>query len=181
MTSQSQSFVVRPCRMRDVSRIGALLEKSWHDTYDRILGRPQAIRMGRRAYSKINLGILIAHSIWPFHRWTVLVAAQDREIIGCVVADRDDEVAEIILYGLYVDPELKRKGIGSALLDAVIAKYPHAKAFRLEVLRDNTAAITWYKARGFAIYGETKKATGTTDVPALYMEKRIDRSPGRSS
>ena len=80
---------------------------------------------------------------------------------------------EIILYSLYVHPEWQRKGIGSALLDAVIAHHPEAKAIRLEVLKDNAAAIAWYRTKGFETYGETKKATGTSDVASMYMDKKL--------
>ncbi len=72
-------------------------------------------------------------------------------------------------------PEWKGKGIGSALLDAVIADHPEAKVIRLEVLKDNAAAIAWYQAKGFESYGETKNATGTAGVAALYMDKKLDR------
>ena len=84
-----------------------------------------------------------------------------------------DEASEIVLYMLYVHPEWKGQKIGSALLQAVIACYSDANAIRLEVLRDNIAAIEWYKAKGFEIYGETKNATGTASVAALYMEKKL--------
>lgn len=93
------------------------------------------------------------------------------------MAQRDD-AAEIVLYGLYVHPEWKGKGVGSALLDAVIAKYPEAKVIRLEVLKGNTAAIVWYQARGFEIYGETQSATGTPNTAASYMDKKLDRISG---
>jgi len=98
------------------------------------------------------------------------------------MAQRDDaDTAEIVLYMLYVHPEWKGQGIGSALLDTVIADHADAKVIRLEVLRDNTAAIAWYKTKGFEIYGETKKATGTANVAALYMDKNLDRISGSSS
>jgi ribosomal protein S18 acetylase RimI-like enzyme len=75
---------------------------------------------------------------------------------------------------LYVDPEWKGQGIGWALLQAVADNYAEAKAMRLEVLRDNVAAIAWYKAQGFETYGGSQNATGMPGVAALYMDKRLD-------
>lgn len=65
------------------------------------------------------------------------------------------------------------RGIGSALLDAVIAGHPRAKAIRLEVLKDNAAAIAWYRAKGFDNYGETGNATGTAGIASAYMDKKL--------
>ena len=173
------TFAVRRCQVRDVLRLSDLLKVCWHSTYDQILGQRQAIRSGRRAYSKFNLGLLIAQSLVS-RASTVLVATEDHIPVGYAMAQRDD-AAEIVLYGLYVHPEWKGKGVGSALLDAAIAKYPEAKVIRLEVLKDNAAAIAWYQAKGFESYGETKNATGTTNTAALYMDKKLDRISGSAA
>ncbi len=99
------------------------------------------------------------------------MATHNDDPVGHAIGQRDG--GEIILYSLYVHPDWQRKGIGSALLDAVIADHPEAKAIRLEVLKDNAAAIAWYQANGFESYGETKNATGTSEVAAIYMDKKL--------
>jgi ribosomal protein S18 acetylase RimI-like enzyme len=166
-------FVVRHARLRDVPCICDLLQICWHSTYDPILGRLQAERRGRYAYSKRYWAVSLALSALAVRKLTVLVAMHDSIAVGNATAQRDG--AEVILYGLYVHPDWKRQGVGSALLEAVIAEHPSAKAIRLEVLKDNTAAIDWYKARGFSIYGETANATGLADVSSLYMDKALNR------
>ena len=102
---------------------------------------------------------------------TVLAATHDDVPVGHAMGQRDG--GEIILYSLYVHPEWQRKGIGSALLDAVIADHPEAKAIRLEVLKDNAAAIAWYRTKGFETYGDTQSATGTSGAAAMYMDKKL--------
>jgi ribosomal protein S18 acetylase RimI-like enzyme len=172
MTSPNRTLVVRPCRIRDVPRMSGLLKASWHAAHDHILGPAEAVRAGRLLYSRLNLGLWIARSIGS-RALTMLIALQDDAAVGCAMAQRDG--AEVILYTLYVHPEWKAQGIGSALLDAVIADQADAKAIRLEVLRDNATAIAWYTTKGFEIYGETKNATGSPNVAALYMDKTLDR------
>jgi len=88
------------------------------------------------------------------------------------MAQLDEELPEIVLYMLYVHPQWQRQGVGLALLRAVVASFSGAKAIHLEVLKDNAAAIAWYKAEGFEVYGETKNATNTPNVAALYMDKK---------
>lgn len=180
VTMTRQDLVVRPCRIHDLSRIGCVLKASWHSAHDRILGRIEAVRIGRKFYSKFNLGLLFVYAQWSSPNFLMLVATLDGTTVGLATAQGDDG-SEVILYGLYVDPEWHGRGIGSALLDAVIAAHPDAKAIRLEVLRDNTAAIAWYTTKGFETYGETQSATGTVGVAALYMDKKIDRTSASSS
>jgi ribosomal protein S18 acetylase RimI-like enzyme len=169
MKNPNVTFAVRRCGVRDVSRLSDLLKVCWHTTYDRMIGQ-QSARMGRHVYSRFNLGYFIALSLVS-RASTMLLAIRDGSPVGFVTAQRDD--AEVILYGLYVHPDWQGKGIGSALLDAVIADHPEAKAIRLEVLKDNAAAIAWYQAKGFESYGGTENATGMADVPSLYMDKRL--------
>jgi ribosomal protein S18 acetylase RimI-like enzyme len=175
MTSPARDFVVRRCTMRDLSGVHTVLKASWHSAYDSILGPQRATEVGRRYYSKLNLWMFAACSISRSDT-LLLVATRGQATVGYAVAQRDDASAEIVLYMLYVHPECKALGIGSALVDAVIAHFPAAKAIRLEVLRDNTGAIRWYKSKGFEIYGETEHATATPNVAAVYMDKKIDRS-----
>jgi ribosomal protein S18 acetylase RimI-like enzyme len=172
MTDAERSFLVRRCRLRDLSALSDLIKISWHAAHDHILGPGLTSRTGRNAYAKPNLTYLILHSILRPRITTMLVATSAGRIVGHATAQRDE--AEIVLYMLYVHPEWERLGIGTALVDGVIAAYRHAKAIRLEVLKDNAAAIAWYASRGFQVYGETPHATGTPNVAALYMDKPID-------
>lgn len=170
MQNSNSAFVVRRCRPHDIASLSKLLKVCWHATYDRMLGEHQAARAGRHLHSKFNLGLWITRSLLAGNS-TVLVATHDGVPVGHAMAQRDG--AEIILYSLYVHPEWQRKGIGSALLDAVIAGHPKAKAIRLEVLKDNAAAIAWYQTKGFESYGETGNATGTAGVASVYMDKKL--------
>jgi ribosomal protein S18 acetylase RimI-like enzyme len=136
------------------------------------MGERAALQRGQREYSTVNLAMRIALSRWSSTK--ILIATQGDMAVGYAMA-RVDHASEIVLYMLYVYPERKSQGIGSALLRAIVDSYAGAKAIRLEVLRDNLAAIEWYKAQGFEIYGETKNATGTPGVAALYLHKKLDR------
>ena len=173
MRNSSSAFVVRRCRLRDIPALSSLLKICWHATYDRMLGE-HAVQAGCRLHSKFNLGLWIARSLWARDS-TVLVATHDGVPVGHAMAQRDG--AEIILYSLYVHPEWQGKGIGSALLGAVIADHSEAKAIRLEVLKDNAAAIAWYQSKGFESYGESSNATGTAGVASAYMDKKLAHTP----
>lgn len=165
--------IVRRCRLGDVSRLRDLAKICWHSTYDRMLGQGQSALVGGRVYSTFNVGYWIVQSSLS-RASVVLVAAHGDALVGFAMAQRDGP--EIILYSLYVHPDRQGKGIGSALLDAVIAQHGEAKAIRLEVLKDNTAAIAWYQAKGFETYGDTQHATGTSNTAAMYMDRNLHRT-----
>ena len=63
------------------------------------------------------------------------------------------------LWGMYVAPSLHRRGVGSALLRAVI---DHARTrvavVQLTVLRENSAAKALYERFGFVSFGIEKRA-----------------------
>jgi ribosomal protein S18 acetylase RimI-like enzyme len=63
------------------------------------------------------------------------------------------------VYAMYVAPEVRGQGIGSALLEALIA---HASGvveqLRLGVVDTNVAAIRLYQKHGFEIYGTEMRA-----------------------
>jgi ribosomal protein S18 acetylase RimI-like enzyme len=66
------------------------------------------------------------------------------------------------VYGMYVAPEARGQGIGSALIEAVIT---HASGvveqLRLGVVDANLAAIRLYQKHGFETYGTERRALKT--------------------
>jgi ribosomal protein S18 acetylase RimI-like enzyme len=175
MTCSDATFDVRPCRWRDVANASRMLKASWHATYDSILGERLAVERGRWAYSTGPLKGWVVQSKLSPHSTRMLIATQDGMAAGLATAQLD--ASGIVLWMLYVDPERKGKGIGTALLQAAIDGFAGAKSIRVEVLRGNVAAIAWYKARGFEVYGEARNATGTPGIAAVYLDKKLDRLP----
>ncbi|MDQ0473606.1 GNAT family N-acetyltransferase [Labrys wisconsinensis] len=72
------------------------------------------------------------------------------------------------VFGMFVAPELRGRGVGAALIAAVIAAARgEVEQLHLAVLRSNAAAIALYRAAGFAVYGieprALKDASGYAD------------------
>ena len=83
----------------------------------------------------------------------------DDRLAGIVVLERPLAAKfshNAFVCGLYVTPAARRRGLGGALLDAII---DHGRSFaglrnlRLGVNATNAAAIALYRSRGFAPYG----------------------------
>ncbi len=80
------------------------------------------------------------------------------------------------LYSVAVDPAFGRRGIGRALLAAVEAYGAKrgCAALRLEVRKDNAAAIALYEGRGYRPFGEYADYY-EDGAPALRMEKALSQ------
>ncbi|MFL6171846.1 MAG: ribosomal protein S18-alanine N-acetyltransferase [Marmoricola sp.] len=77
-----------------------------------------------------------------------LVADEDA-VLGYAVASYAGDIAELQRIG--VAEQARRRGLATALLDAVVAHAPSTGADRmlLEVRADNRGALAFYAARGF--------------------------------
>lgn len=94
--------------------------------------------------------ISLLHRLMIVHRDTFLVAEMGGRIIGYIIgALRWGNTGHILAIG--VDPEHRRKGVGSALMAEVIRrlKIKGAGLIRLEVRKSNVSAQEFYLALGF--------------------------------
>lgn len=96
--------------------------------------------------------------------------------LGFLVLRQAADEAEIISIG--VQPDSRREGIGSALLDASIetCRAHAAASLFLEVAADNTAAQRFYAGAGFSVAGTRKgyyTRPGRAAVDAIVMVLRL--------
>ena len=112
-----------------------------------------------------DLGFFRDHVFAESEVW---VAAQDKVIDG-FIAFRTGWLDH-----LYVRPEHQRRGVGKGLL-AVAMKTP--MPLRLWVFQRNTAAVSFYRARGFREIERTDGGRNEEREPDMLMEWR----PGRAA
>ena len=76
-----------------------------------------------------------------------LAAYKGEQLLGIIRAVGDGYTV-VFVQDILVFPEYQRKGIGSALLQAILDKYSHVR--QIELATDNTPkTITFYKSMGF--------------------------------
>ena len=93
----------------------------------------------------------------------VLVAELDGRVAGFAVIVPEDGHAE--LDGLFVEPEMWKRGIGAALVDA--ATHEARKRGLALMVVANRAALGFYERCGFVLEGEAQTRFG----PALRMSR----------
>lgn len=85
----------------------------------------------------------------------VLIASIQRQLLGSAVLFFRKRSLSARLYSLATEPDARGRGVGRALLDAVItvARQRGCHVLRLEVRTDNRAAIALYEQSGFRRVG----------------------------
>jgi len=123
--------------------------------YDEVLAYPDAVWQERAT---------------PSPGRTTFVAEEDGQWWGMAIGAGGDVPADAPIAGLYsmwVDPAVRRRGVGRALVDAVAgwARARGAGRLELDVVAGNAPAIALYTAAGFA-------AEGPAHAPLLRAEFR---------
>lgn len=92
-----------------------------------------------------------------------LVAEQAGRIVGFLHYDCEGPKPE--LHRIYVEPTLKRRGIGSTLLQELHARLDPGASYVLMVVAANRGAVSFYEHHGFA---DEERVDGVT-----YMHERM--------
>ncbi|MCB2019317.1 MAG: N-acetyltransferase [Burkholderiaceae bacterium] len=115
---------------------------------------------------------------WPF----TFTAWLGERLVGAVTCERDarlkvNHIGKIV--GMMVEPDLRGKGIGRALLEACVgqARERGLAVLTLTVTSDNAVAIDLYSRMGFVRYGRLERAIRVgaqfhaKDLMALDLDK----------
>ena len=94
----------------------------------------------------------------------VFGSLEGKNLIGVIRLAREENKTErhkASIYGLYVAPSERRRGIARKLLERAIAtamKLKGVRRIRIAVVTSNTAAIALYKEAGFGEYGREEES-----------------------
>jgi L-amino acid N-acyltransferase YncA len=148
------SWRIRDAGTGDASGIARVHVRAWKTAYRELLS-DEVIRAHARGRSAFWGSYL--ERLPP--REHVLVAVEENHVTGFASArpSPDDDAApdQTEVGGLYVEPQAWERGIGSALLDAMVERLD-ADDFRsatLWVLAGNARARRFYEARGWILDG----------------------------
>lgn len=137
-------IIIRPARPEDIPRMSVLLADLFTLESD---FEPEVEKQAA------GLSMLVAY---PSASSLVLVAAIDRKIVGMATVQTLISTAEGGRVGLVedviVDRGFRHKGIGTRLLDEIIAWGKRRKLLRIQLLadRDNRSALDFYAKQGWS-------------------------------
>jgi len=131
---------------------------------------PRVIAIERRAFPtpwSLSMFVLELSKPSGIH----LTAINDDHMLGYVICARYDETFHIM--NIATDPDHRRQGVGSALLEAVVGAAGHDASFTLEVRVSNAAAIGLYKRYGFQAVGTRRRYYADNGEDAIIMWRAL--------
>ena len=169
---------VRDSRAADAAGIAAIGRVAVPETY-RDLCDPIVIRnIVEQSYSLDALRDCIARCRRSPEAH-FLVAEMKGRIAGFLHYDSEGDEPE--LHRIYVEPALKRHGVGSALMDELHRRLARGATYMLMVIAGNLAAVAFYRRHGFVEQARVDGPTymsehmsvsfppGTPPAPALVL------------
>jgi GNAT superfamily N-acetyltransferase len=137
------TFSVRQAIAGDAPAVALVAAAAWRDTYAGLLRSDTIETFIERAYSIERLERRI-------DRDAFLLALRDDQVVAfCDAAEAESEAgAHVDLYAIYVLPEFRGLGAGTALLTELRARFP-SQPIAAEVLVGNRKGEVFYEHRGF--------------------------------
>lgn len=158
---------IRTASERDLTAIRTLLVETWHATYDAIYGVGRVTEITDNSHSVMSLRARLSRPNSEF-----LVADDGQRLGGVAFAEAIDGGEQVVLRQLYVLPGLQGRGIGGMLLDEVIDSFPEARGIRAEVAAENSKAIAFYEANGFARTADVGEHASASE-PTLVLRRSL--------
>jgi ribosomal-protein-alanine N-acetyltransferase len=136
---------------------------------------PQVVAIERRSFTTPwSLAMFVLELSKPSGICLAAEVVEDdaRELAAYMICSRYDTVWHVM--NVSVDPDRRRRGIASALLDALIARIDEAEGqayaqITLEVRRSNAGAIALYERYGFRSAGVRRRYYQDNGEDAVIM------------
>jgi len=127
---------------------------------------PQVVAIERRAFTTPwSLAMFVLELSKP--SGICLAADVKEELAGYMICSRYDTVWHVM--NVAVDPTLRRRGIASALLGALIERIGEDAQLTLEVRKSNHGALALYERFGFRAAGHRRRYYQDNGEDAVVM------------
>jgi [ribosomal protein S18]-alanine N-acetyltransferase len=127
---------------------------------------PQVVAIERRAFTTPwSLAMFVLELSKP--SGICLAAELDGELVGYLVCSRYDTVWHLM--NIAVEPERRRRGIGSALLTVLLERVGDDAQVTLEVRQSNHGAVVLYERFGFRSAGVRRRYYADNGEDAVIM------------
>jgi [ribosomal protein S18]-alanine N-acetyltransferase len=127
---------------------------------------PQVIAIERRAFpTPWSLAMFVLELSKP--SGVCLAAVEEDRVAGYLICARYDQVWHLM--NLAVDPPIRRRGLGRALLDEMLERAGREQQYTLEVRTSNGPAIALYERFGFRAAGNRRRYYQDTGEDAVIM------------
>lgn len=136
------NYIIREMTVNDTKQVQDVAKQSWNATYDGIIPENIQENFLQSAYNDQMMEKRLSNSL-------MLVAEVDGNIVGFANFSKVSEAGVVELSAIYLYPAYQGNGIGSALLDNGIEALDNLNEIQLDVEKENTIGMNFYKTKGF--------------------------------
>ena len=177
MMAETPTYDVRLARPGEEEAICAVCRAGFALSSQGLLSPETIERQSRRYYDPQRVAREIATAGTSPGWQGYVVASGPDGLLGAAGGGVDDQ-GQGQLYVLYLDPRVRGRGIGTALLDAVTEQQRSLGATEqwVSVTEGNELGIPFYRARGFGVRDRVPYALrddGTVEAYSLRMSRTI--------
>ncbi|MGT2743134.1 GNAT family N-acetyltransferase [Streptococcus plurextorum] len=167
-------LLIRRAEESDVSAIIDICSAAWQSTYKELYPQSYIDRVIADYYHEERVTKEIRENTPYFHGYWV--AEKDHQVIGCIGGGIDEQKAGHI-YVFYMAPELKRQGVGTALLDGFTAYQKEVYGIKEQwisaLTEGNHVGQAFYEKQGFVFqYAKANKAI-EGGPRSLYLRRQL--------
>jgi GNAT superfamily N-acetyltransferase len=158
------ALIIRAADGNDLAAVLEVGRRTWPVTYGPIAGE-EYVAMGLAKWWTAGA------TIPAIRAGRVTVAEVDGTVVGIAVVGPHEN--HLVLWKLYVLPEHQGGGIGSALMESVVARArgEHSQ-IRLSYLDGNTSAEIFYRSKGFVEISRESSGDGIPE--SVWMQLVLD-------
>jgi [ribosomal protein S18]-alanine N-acetyltransferase len=136
---------------------------------------PQVIAIERRSFpTPWSLAMFVLELSKP--SGVCLAAVSAGKLVGYLVCSRYDQVWHLM--NIAVDPDARRQGLASRLLEEMFERGGQAEQYTLEVRASNAPAIALYERFGFRSAGTRSRYYRDTGEDATIMWRTAETTSG---
>ena len=131
---------------------------------------PQVIAIERRAFpTPWSLAMFVLELSKP--SGICLAATDGPDLVGYLICSRYAEAYHLM--NVAVDPDRRREGVASTLIDAMLERIGPDASVTLEVRVSNAGAIALYERYGFRSVGTRRRYYADTGEDAIIMWRAV--------
>ena len=131
----------------DISQVQKIAKVSWNATYEGIIPLEIQDSFLKSAYNDEQMKLRLERSV-------IYVAEVEGQVVGFANYSPVRDGGEVELAAIYLHPDFQGLGTGTALLQRAVSELDGLKEIYINVEKDNTIGMNFYKAKGFEIVEE---------------------------
>lgn len=141
------TVIIRSMDYTDINEVQRIAKVSWNATYEGIIPLEIQDNFLKSAYNDEQMKLRLERSV-------IYIAEVEGQVAGFANYSPVRDGGKVELAAIYLHPNFQGQGIGTTLLQQAVTELDGLKNIYINVEKDNTIGMNFYKAKGFEVVEE---------------------------